>query len=75
MVVQLALYVKIRMIASRTGSDIDELEIHNVDSDSGDSFMNLDDSVSIETLIAAFTLSLSVGTAKCSSLRDASLHW
>ncbi|KAF4767645.1 hypothetical protein N7455_011776 [Penicillium solitum] len=42
------------MIASRIGSDIDELEIHNVDSDSGDSFMNLDDSVSIETLIAAY---------------------
>ncbi|GFF62835.1 Pc17g00330 [Aspergillus udagawae] len=34
--------------------DVDELEIDNVDSDSDDSFMNLDESVSIETLIAAY---------------------
>ncbi|KAJ5742359.1 uncharacterized protein N7511_011545 [Penicillium nucicola] len=34
--------------------DIDELEIDNVDSDLDDSFMNLDDSVSIETLIQSF---------------------
>lgn len=34
--------------------DVDELEIDNLDSDSDDSFMNLDESVSIETLIAAY---------------------
>ncbi|KAF4210355.1 hypothetical protein CNMCM5878_004518 [Aspergillus fumigatiaffinis] len=34
--------------------NVDELEIDNVDSDSDDFFMNLDESVSIETLIAAY---------------------
>lgn len=34
--------------------DVDKLEIDNLDSDSNEALMNLDESVSIETLIAAY---------------------
>lgn len=34
--------------------DVDELEVDNLDSDSDESLMDLDESVSVETLIAAY---------------------